>query len=49
VAKRAFRSPLAGPFSRSSKAGRYHVTASYPGNGDFTGSASAARTFKVTG
>jgi Big-like domain-containing protein len=31
------------------KAGTYHVTASYPGNGDFTSSASAARTFKVTG
>ena len=31
------------------KAGTYHVTANYPGNGDFSGSASAARTFKVTG
>ena len=30
-------------------AGTYHLTASYPGNGDFTSSASAAKTLKVVG
>jgi len=31
------------------KSGTYHLTASYPGRGGFTASASAPRTLKVTG
>jgi hypothetical protein len=31
------------------KSGTYHLSASYPGKGGFSASASAARTLKVTG